>query len=148
MNSNIKVGIHESTNQYVYSYHDKEGVTVYVGAGCKGRAWHVGYMKGDTQERHDWKQEQLDLGRLPCDWVEIYERGLTRKESKVLEVRLIEQLRPKLNRFHNPDYKATNKYDLIKEAMLKMRLEGCTYSTIAKELNIPSPSTVWRHVNG
>ena len=126
---------------YVYVYKEDNKV-VYVGMGQKGRAWHCGYMKGDTQERQDWKTEQQSLGKLPCDWVVIVERGLSMTDARELEVFLIEEIKPKLNRFHNPEYN----HDRIKLDMKKikqLRKAGLSYAAIAVKLGV-STMTVYR----
>jgi hypothetical protein len=31
-------------------------------------------MQGDTEERKNWKEEQMGKGRLPCDWVTVVQK--------------------------------------------------------------------------
>jgi len=132
---------------YVYSYRDKGGDIVYIGKGVNGRAWHVGYMRGDTQERHDWKQEQMLLGRLPCDWVNIEARYLTETEALSLETELIKRYEPPLNRCKNPKHKSSK----INEEGFKfakvLREMGYSYKNIASLVG-GTTMTIHRALNG
>ena len=129
---------------YVYVY--KEGTdTVYVGMGQKGRAWHCGYMRGDTEERQAWKEEQIAKGKLPCDWVTVVERGLSKAEAKELEEFMIAEIKPKLNRHHNPNYDhRRTPLDLNK--IKQLRKAGVSYAQIALKLGV-STMTVYRQFN-
>ena len=129
---------------YVYVY--KEGTdTVYVGMGQKGRAWHCGGMKGDTEERQAWKEEQIAKGKLPCDWVTVVERGLSKAEAKELEEFMIAEIKPKLNRHHNPNYDhRRTPLDLNK--IKQLRKAGVSYAQIALKLGV-STMTVYRQFN-
>ena len=129
---------------YVYVYKE-EGSTVYVGMGQKGRAWHCGYMRGDSQERQDWKAEQIEKGKLPGDWVTIIERGLSKAEARELEVFMIEEIRPKLNRLNNPDYDH-RKIPLDLKKIKQLRKAGLSYANIALKLGV-STMTVYRQFN-
>lgn len=116
---------------YVYKYLEDDGTIVYIGKGNKGRAWHCGYMRGDTEERHNWKEEQLEKGRLPCDWVEVVERGLSHKEAIALEKKLIMDYKPALNRNNNPEYKHSKvNLDGI-EFSKQLRAMGYSYENVA-----------------
>ena len=129
---------------YVYVYKEDDDV-VYIGMGQKGRAWHCGYMQGDTKERHNWKEEQMGKGRLPCDWVTVVERGLSKGEALELEELLIKETAPKLNQLHNPDYDARQiKLDLA--VIKQLREDDTSYRKIAKQLGV-SPMTVYRQFN-
>lgn len=47
---------------YVYAY--KEGPDiVYIGKGCKGRAWHCGYSRGDTNKVKDTYSPYTEVDR-------------------------------------------------------------------------------------
>lgn len=62
--------------------------------------------------------------------------------SRELEVFLIEEIKPKLNRFHNPEYN----HDRIKLDMKKikqLRKAGLSYAAIAVKLGV-STMTVYR----
>lgn len=132
---------------YVYAYRDQDGDVVYIGKGVKGRAWHVGYMKGDTKERHEWKEIQLNQGRLPCDWVSIEARNLTETEAFALETKLIELYRPPLNRAKNPDHKSSK---IVEEGLgfaKLLREMGYSYKNIAHLVG-GSSMTIHRALNG
>ena len=129
---------------YVYVYKE-EGDTVYVGMGQKGRAWHCGYMRGDTEERQTWKEEQIAKGKLPCDWVTVVERGLSKAEAKDLEEFMIAEIKPKLNKLHNPNYDhSRTPLDLKK--IKQLRKAGLSYANIALKLGT-STMTVYRQFN-
>jgi hypothetical protein len=129
---------------YVYVYKENSEI-VYVGMGQKGRAWHCGYMRGDTEERQAWKEEQIAKGKLPCDWVTIVERGLSKAEAKDLEVFMIAEIKPKLNRHHNPNYDhSRTPLDLKK--IKQLRKAGLSYANIALKLGT-STMTVYRQFN-
>ena len=129
---------------YVYAYLEENNDIVYIGKGCKGRAWHMGYMKGDTQERHDWKEEQVNNGRLPCDYVFIMARGLTHEDALILERELIQEHEPKFNKLNNPSYSRTDT-DLIERAK-QLRETGLSYEKIGKEMK-KAAMTVYRWIN-
>ena len=129
---------------YVYVYKE-EGNAVYVGMGQKGRAWHCGYMRGDTEERQAWKVEQTTRGKLPCDWVTIVERGLTKAEAKELEEFMIAEIKPKLNKLHNPNYDHSRTPLDIKK-IKQLRKAGLSYANIALKLGT-STMTVYRQFN-
>ena len=129
---------------YVYVY--KEGADiVYVGMGQNHRAWNCGYMKGETEERQAWKKEQMTKGKLPCDWVTVVERGLSKAEAKELEEFMIAEIKPKLNRHHNPNYDhRRTPLDLNK--IKQLRKAGVSYAQIALKLGV-STMTVYRQFN-
>ena len=129
---------------YVYVYKEDSEV-VYVGMGQKGRAWHCGYMRGDTEERQTWKEEQIAKGKLPCDWVTVIERGLSKAEAKELEEFMIEEIRPKLNRLNNPNYDH-RKIPLDLKKIKQLRKAGLSYANIALKLGV-STMTVYRQFN-
>lgn len=133
---------------YVYEYIDEHGAVVYVGQGLAGRAWHCGYMKGDTQERKDWKDEQIEKGRLPCDWVVIVERGLTKSAAREREILLIRELQPFLNKHHTDHYTPSYKKwtESQTEESILLRENGLSYRQIAENFGVAT-MTVWRNLN-
>jgi len=131
---------------YVYTYRDEEENVMYIGQGCKGRAWHCGYMRGDTLERQEWKEMQLAKGLLPCDWVHIERSGLTKQEAKDMERRLIKDISPPLNCINNPNYsRSVVSQDEISR-WIKLRKEGLSYKDIAETANFTT-MTIWRALN-
>ena len=138
-----------AARHYVYSYRDYDGNIVYVGHGCDSRAWFCGAMTGDTKERQEWKKEQLRGGRLPCDWVVIEERNLTKEEASNLETKMIKGAQPILNRLHtnhyNPSFKKWT--DEHTEVARELRDQGYSYKKIAENLDVTT-MTVWRNLNG
>jgi len=129
---------------YVYVY--KEGAdVVYVGMGQKGRAWNCGYMKGETEERQAWKNKQMEKGKLPCDWVTVVERGLSKTEAKELEEFMIAEIKPRLNKLHNPKYDH-RRIPLDLKKIKQLRKAGVSYAKIALKLGV-STMTVYRQCN-
>lgn len=136
----------QSKQFYVYSYRDDEDEVVYIGHGCKGRAWNCGYMRGDTLERQEWKEQQLEKGLLPCDWVHIERRGLTKQEARDFETSLIKDFKPILNKLSNPSY---NRYVVSTEEInrwIELRKEGLSYKDIAETSEFTT-MTIWRTLN-
>ena len=131
---------------YVYSYRDDEDEVVYIGHGCKGRAWNFGYMKGDTLERQEWKEIQLSKGLLPCDWVHIERRGLTKQEARSLEQSLIRDIEPVLNKHHNKTYNFSCVSQDEINRWVKLRNEGLSYKDIAETSEFTT-MTIWRALN-
>jgi hypothetical protein len=137
----------EDRQYYVYTYTDCETEEiVYVGQGCKGRAWFCGYMRGDTKERTLWKEEQLSKGFLPCDWVTVEKKGLTKEEAKTLERSLIEMLSPILNKHFNSNYNFSKVTEQEIEEWRCLREAGHSYSEIAETSNYTT-MTIWRALN-
>jgi len=131
---------------YVYSYRDEEDEVVYIGHGCKGRAWNCGYMRGDTLERQEWKEMQIQKGLLPCDWVEIEERNLTKQEALNLEKQLIKELEPVLNRLNNPAYSRSMVTSEELQRWVDLRKEGLSYKNISETSEFTT-MTIWRALN-
>ena len=131
---------------YVYSYRDEEENVVYIGHGCKGRAWNCGYMRGDTLERQEWKETQIANGLLPCDWVHIERRGLSKQQALDMERRLIKDVAPVLNRVNNPNYsRSVVSQDEINR-WIRLRNEGLSYKDIAETSDFTT-MTIWRALN-
>jgi hypothetical protein len=86
---------------YVYGHYDQDGACVYIGKGQKSRAWdiHSGHSKTKnySKARNAWFKEQLDIGRLPCDWVHILVRDLSSNAALIWEEREIKRRKPPLN---------------------------------------------------
>lgn len=129
---------------YVYVYKDEEDDIVYVGRGQRDRAWVAQATRGDTEERTQWKNEQLEKGRLPCDWVEIIGRGLSKLEAMQMEKDMIVSYEPYLNRDLNPAYTSVPRA-LIKEAVA-LRETGKSYNKIGEQMGFHT-MTVYRWIN-
>lgn len=136
----------EDKQFYVYSYRDDEDNPVYIGHGCKGRAWHCGYMRGDSLERAEWKTMQLSKGLLPCDWVHIERRGLTKQEARDLEKSLIRDIEPELNKHHNRNYNFSVVSQDEINRWIKLRNDGLSYKDIAETSEFHT-MTIWRALN-
>lgn len=132
---------------YVYSYRDEEeDEVVYIGHGCKGRAWNCSAMRGDSLERAEWKEIQLSKGLLPCDWVHIECRGLTKQEARDLERRLIKDIEPVLNKHYNRNYNFSSVSQDEINRWIKLRNEGLSYKDIAETSDFTT-MTIWRALN-
>jgi hypothetical protein len=109
--------------------------------GKGGRAWQCQRTNGDTQERNDWKQEQLALGRLPGDWVSIEVRGLPRKEALELEHLVVSEVEPRLNRLYTQKVRGT-KHELFRAPAKALRKMGYSYRNISYLLGCDT-SAMW-----
>lgn len=125
---------------YVYGNFDVDHSCVYIGMGQKSRAWdtHSGHAKTTPygKERLAWFKEQQELGRIPCDWVQILHRGLSKEEAREIEKQEIAIRKPKLNKSHNPDKPHHLRKVTDAEIMLAMewRYQGETWETINSRL--------------
>lgn len=137
-------------NYYVYFYRCPEtGEIMYVGKGTGSRAWNTSRMKGDTQERHEWKQGLMEAGYLPDDWVMVSQihRNITEEEALKEEKEYITHLQPLLNRQSNPKHKYSKINEEGLETMKALRAMGYSYSQTA-ELTGGSTMSCHRAING
>lgn len=86
-----------------------------------------------------------EAGILPCDYIEILYRGMSKNEAHKIEVLLITEHCPKFNHNHNPAVKAEKRKEL-KDQVVALRERGLFYSQIALELNT-SITRVWNAAN-
>lgn len=137
----------ERRTYYVYyHYDDVSDEIVYVGHGYKSRAWiHSNGTSNRSPDHSDWMELQDQRGRLPCDYVEVYARGMTKSQACDLEQRFIRQFSPKFNKPQGISLLKMAPDDLITARAL--RQDGLSYSDIAKELNV-STMTVYRALTG
>ena len=138
-----------------YVYHHMDPVTkelVYIGHGCKSRAWIMGTSiasvgkYGHRKEPHqEWLERLTNEGFTPADWVVILFQNLTKSKACQLEQDLIRRHTP---RFNSP----LGKKQLILSAedvtfAKDLREEGMSYYNVAKELGV-STMCLWRAING
>jgi hypothetical protein len=136
------------SNFYVYQHRDPEtGEIVYVGVGCKGRAWHSG--KNTRSEEHArWMNDIFEDGGNPVVFIST---GLTKKQSLDIEMPMIEELNPKFNKLGTIDYRhkrSTITRDQAVECS-SLRGEGLSYREIS-EVVFPNSSgymRAWRAIN-
>lgn len=98
----------EENIHYVYKHIDpRTGEVVYVGNGCRSRAWQFGTWKNNPKnkpwqghrkpEHHAWfldlEKDGFHLGQI----VVIEQTLLSPADSRILERKLIEQYKPKFN---------------------------------------------------
>lgn len=137
---------------YVYEHIDpitKE--RVYIGHGCRERAWTCRpgrgkkYGGGHRKPEHSaWCDDLMLQGATPNDWVVILNQGLFKSEAKTLESNLLNDFRPVFNYQLGDNFKLTeDQYQLA----IKMRRDRCTYDVIAKHIGV-SAMTIWRRLNG
>ncbi len=132
------------TEHYVYQHiHPVSGIVLYIGHGSKGRAW-----VGQTL-RSEEHASMLDLltkeGFLPCDWVKILARKLTKEQAKCIERELIQEYKPLFNKAQGKSLLALNKEQF--EEAAKLRSAGLSFTTIAKYFNV-APMTIHRALSG
>lgn len=133
---------------YVYKHVDlRTGELLYIGHGCRGRAWIHGSKKNclRSQEHLDHLESMTADGFIPSDWVEVLEQGLPKSEACKIENNLIRELKPKYNKPQGKHLlKVTPEmYDLC----IALREEGLYYHQIAEEVGV-STMTVYRALNG
>ena len=123
------------------------GLILYIGHGCKGRAWLHGSRNTclRSQEHLDHLNQLTNLGWIPCDWVKIYHKGMSKKEACKTEREMIELHRPTYNKRQGvKNLKMTP--DKV-EAARKLRGEGLSYDKIGSAIGL-SAMTAYRGLNG
>lgn len=137
-----------------YVYQHVEPVTdqlMYIGHGCRERAWACRPGRGKTYsgghrkpEHADWCLELMQSGCTPDDWVQIVKQGLTKDEAKILEYELINEHRPIFNYQIGDNFKLSQEQ---RNTAFEMRETGLYYNKIAENLGV-STMTIWRYLNG
>lgn len=133
-------------SHYVYAHREVDGQIVYLGHGKGGRAWIYGSRKTvlRSPEHLTWIHEQDSVGRLPCDYVEILGRGLSKPDAAQRERQLIEKFQPRFNKQQGvANLKITP--DIL-GYVSDLRKEGATYEDIGKSVGL-SDMTVFRALN-
>lgn len=142
-----KMSDYQKDVYYVYKHVDpRNGELLYVGHGFKGRAWIHGSENTclRSQTHTELLDEITDQGYLPTDWVQILERGLTKKSACLVEQALIRELKPRFNKPQGLQIlKITPE---LFSRMKNLRAEGFSYKEIAESLGL-SPMTVHRALN-
>lgn len=143
-----------SINDWYYVYIHKDPVDdeiVYVGFGCKERAWCVRPGKGNKvgggqrkPEHSKWCYELMRAGLTPDDWVLIVKQGLSSPDARQIETQLIKEINPRFNYKPGVNFKLSDK-DL--EYCWQLREQGLYYNQIASKLGV-STMSVWRRMNG
>ena len=132
---------------YVYSHTDpRTDELLYVGHGCRGRAWIHGSKKTclRSQEHLDHLERMTQAGYLPTDWVGIFQSKLTKSDACSLEQELIRGLSPTYNK---PQGKHLLKLTPETYKMCQdLRNTGLYYHQIADEVGV-STMTVYRALN-
>lgn len=126
-------------NYYVYQHIDPStGEIVYVGMGSGGRAWGI---LNRNRRHHPEHREFLDQltqnGFLPCDWVVIIERNMTKETATLSELKLIHSLGiPKFN-FSNGEKQWSSKLtdDQVKEIVVLLKTK-LTHREIAHQFGV------------
>ena len=86
---------------YVYSHVDpRTDEIIYVGHGCRGRAWIHGSKKTclRSQEHLNHLESLTQDGFVATDWVVILAQGMDKKSAAQLERTMIEDLEPTYNK--------------------------------------------------
>jgi len=122
---------------YVYGHVDpRTEETIYVGHGCRGRAWIHGSKRTvlRSQDHLDHLESMTQDGFVATDWVVIYNQGLDKTSAAKVERDLIKELRPKYNN-------QVGGYNLLMTKTLQntckeLKSKGMSYEKIADELKI------------
>jgi hypothetical protein len=133
-------------SQY-YVYHHKNPQTneiIYIGSGTAERAWAYNWAYSRQRDHVDHLHELAAQGYLPCDWVVVVRRGMTRDEARSLEKEEIIQHKPKFNR--HKGYGSFRDPEQAKKAKT-LREEGMSFAKIADQLGVTA-MTAWRACNG
>lgn len=137
---------------YVYKHVDPTTEQLlYVGKGTGQRAWACtgGYADaryGNRSKAHSAHLKALmSRGYLPCDWVQIVQRGLSASAAFKLETELIGSLKPRFNSVMGmKNLKLSlNQIKLARE----LRAKGMAYAAVASAIDT-STMTVYRVLNG
>lgn len=131
---------------YVYKHvHPITHELVYVGKGCKARAWITeGGGRDHNKEHLKWLADLTSEGFLPTDWVHIVWKGLSNKEAMAREHAMIDDINPPFNLSNKS--KACSLSKKKREIILELRSHGWSYNQIAKNVNT-SIMTVSRFLN-
>ncbi len=140
------------TLYYVYIHIDPQTREIlYVGEGSGQRAWMClgGYSEvryGHRSPQHARAiQELMKRGFLPCDWVHIIHRGLTKSEARRKEQEVIRKLSPRFNRPMGKKLLKINGAKLNKA--VRLRASGLSYREVADQIDVAT-MTVYRVLNG
>ena len=131
-------------NSYYVYYHHDDGEIVYIGHGYRDRAWCL-QQNTRSREHISWADRQMETGKLPTDFVEIYMQGLTKSEACLREQEEIRRHKPLFNRPLGEKLLKV-KGDVLVKAK-ELRASGLFYNQIAQELGI-STMSIWRALNG
>ena len=142
-NSSPFPSIFEDRKFYVY-HHIVDDEIIYTGNGSGARAWMHSFPFRD-KEHADYLTTLILEGFLPCDWVVIVDRNMTKKEAQDLERTLLEKRRPRFNKVFG--LKLLKVLPDIYDKILILREKGWTYDKIGKTLKL-STMVVHRAVNG
>ena len=138
---------------YVYYHIDPfTSEVVYIGMGQKHRAWTMGTMRNHkinnkqyghrNKDHNNWMEDLIGKSQLPCDWVRVQVRNLSKSKANEIEKDLIETHKPKFNITHSGRYHTP---DLIDEAK-GLRGLGLVFPDIAKLMKV-STMKAWRLCN-
>lgn len=133
---------------YVYKHVDpRDGSVVYIGHGWKSRAWVHGSSKAITRSDHHykWLEEINSLGYLPCDYVQIYKKALSKSEACTIECERIRKESPKFNRPQGLSMLKVNPE--IMAEMRNLRSQGFSYKYVASAVGV-STMTAHRALTG
>lgn len=119
----------------------------YVGHGWKSRAWVHGGRKtvARSQPHYDWLRDINIKGFLPCDYVKVVERGLSKPDACKLEQRYIRDLSPEFNRPQGLSMLKVTPDILAR--MRELRGEGLSYKDVGYAVGV-APMTAYRALNG
>jgi hypothetical protein len=130
---------------YVYHHiNPRTNEVIYIGSGMAERAWAYYWAYSRQKEHTDYLKELSEDGYLPCDWVVIIRRGMTREEARSLEKEEIIQHKPRLNK--HKGYGSFRDPEQAKE-MLALRNTGLSFKKIAAAMGVTT-MTAWRACNG
>ena len=143
----VGLEVQENNIYYVYSHVDpRNNETIYVGHGCRGRAWIHGSKKTclRSQDHLDRLNELTSLGFIATDWVKILEKGMSKSEACRFEQEVIRDTDPTFNvQMGISILKVTRDvFDEIKS----LRDEGMSYKSIGDKVGL-SAMTVFRALN-
>jgi hypothetical protein len=137
---------------YVYAHKDPDtGEIVYIGHGRGSRAWHFNSYRRRTtdtsrdKEHNDWASSLIQEGFLPCDFVVVLCRNLSKSDACKVEQQLIRKQQPRFNKSLGKSLLKFNEDDVA--FMHTLRMYGMSFNKIAKEMGA-STMTVWRTLTG
>ena len=136
-----------SERYYVYAHVCPfSGLFLYVGHGKKARAWIHGSKNTvlRSEEHLDWLDYLNEEGYLPCDYVYILEKNLTKTQACIKEQKYIREQTPKFNKPLGKSLLKINTEDFT--ILQELRNLGFSYKKISEETGF-STMTVFRALN-